>query len=531
MSKQRSEKNEPSPLLGVDLQNIFDNAPIGIFTSTPEGRYISACPAAAKMLGYDTKQELIDSVSDIATQVYADPSDRAEFLRLMEECGEVVNHECRFRRRDGAEVWVSRNVWTVKDHDGSIVAYQGFNTDITERKRSEARELLVKDVLAVLNRPDNIKSIFLDILLLIKQQAGIEAVGIRLKEGEDFPYIQTNGFPDRFVELENQLCARDATGRILRNDHGLPVLECMCGNVICGRTNPALPFFTEAGSFWTNSTTDLLASTTEAERRARTRNRCNGEGYESVALIPLKEGDETIGLLQLNDHRRNQFTLEQITFLEGLSTSIGIAITRKRTEDDLLLAKEQAEAANQAKSEFLANMSHEIRTPINGIKGMLQLLETTPIDDDQRRYVQLATGAAERLNRLLTDILDLSRVEAGRMEIINNEFSLVELESSIIGLFSVAAHKKNIDLQCTIDPGVPPKLIGDEVRLRQVLFNLVGNALKYSDKGKVSVQMTPLSSRMVGEVRVLFTVADTGIGISEEMLRDIFEPFRQVDSR
>jgi PAS domain S-box-containing protein len=216
-----------------------------------------------------------------------------------------------------------------------FIGYIGHCFDITERKRAEARELLVKDVLTVLNRPNNIKSIIRDILLLLKQQTGIEAVGIRMKEGEDFPYTQTNGFPGHFVELENQLCARDAAGRILRNAQGLPVLECMCGNVIYGRTNPTLPFFTVAGSFWTNSTTDLLASTTAAERQAPTRNRCHGEGYESVALIPLRAGDETIGLLQLNDHRRNQFTLDQITFLEGLGASIGIAITRAQTDEKL----------------------------------------------------------------------------------------------------------------------------------------------------------------------------------------------------
>ena len=211
----------------------------------------------------------------------------------------------------------------------------GTGIDITQQKRAETRELLVKDVLTVLNRSKDIKSIIRDILLLLKQQTGIEAVGIRLKEGEDFPYTQTNGFPDRFVELENQLCARDAAGRILRNAQGLPVLECMCGNVICGRTNPCLPFFTTAGSFWSNCTTELLASTTETDRQAHTRNRCNGEGYESVALIPLKAGDETIGLLQFNDHRRNQFTLDQIVFLEGLSASISIAITRTQTDEKL----------------------------------------------------------------------------------------------------------------------------------------------------------------------------------------------------
>ncbi|MBM9537905.1 hybrid sensor histidine kinase/response regulator [Desulfobulbus alkaliphilus] len=137
MPKSTSSRTAGGVLPTLDLQNIFDNAPVGIFSSTPEGRYISANPATASMLGYESPEDLIESVTDIATQVYADPADKEEFMRLMEEQGEVCNHECRFRRKDGTELWVSRNVRAVWDEDGRIVAYQGFNTDITERKRHE----------------------------------------------------------------------------------------------------------------------------------------------------------------------------------------------------------------------------------------------------------------------------------------------------------------------------------------------------------------------------------------------------------
>ncbi len=118
--------------------------------------------------------------------------------------------------------------------------------------------------------------------------SGCDAAGSRLQEGDDFPYFETSGFPARFVKRENSLCARDADRGIARDAMGNAVLECMCGNVLCGRTDPVQPFFTERGSFWTNGTTRLLVSTTEADRQARTRVRCNGEGYESVALVPLR---------------------------------------------------------------------------------------------------------------------------------------------------------------------------------------------------------------------------------------------------
>lgn len=231
-----------------------------------------------------------------------------------------------------------------------------------ERQQVKKQEQLMINMLGIMNRSDNTINIIRDILLMIKEYIGIEAVGIRLKEGEDFPYYQTSGFPDNFVQMENHLCAYDLAGQLLQDECGNPVLECMCGNVICGRTDAKLPFFTESGSFWSNCTTDLLASTTENERQAHTRNRCNSEGYESVALIPLKAGDEVIGLLQLNDHRRNQFTLELITFLEGISASIGIALTRMKMKDEMENTAREWQTTFDASSDaiWLLNTEHRV---------------------------------------------------------------------------------------------------------------------------------------------------------------------------
>jgi PAS domain S-box-containing protein/putative nucleotidyltransferase with HDIG domain len=316
-------------------RSIFENATEGIYQTTPEGQFITANTAMATMLGYDSPEELMSTVADIASQLYVNPEERTKLIQMIEECSQVKTFETRFYRKDGSATWVSINIRAVCDKKGNLLNYDGIAEDISKRKREEQRQILINKVLEALNRPNEIVNLIRDILLLLKEHISIEAIGIRLREGEDFPYFETNGFPPHFLEAENYLCARDNAGEIIRDSNGNPCLECKCGNILCGRTDPSLPFFTAGGSFWTNSTTELLASTSEENRQARTRNRCNSEGYESVALIPLRSGDEIIGLLQLNDSRRDAFSIEMIQFFEGIGATIGIAVARKRAAEVL----------------------------------------------------------------------------------------------------------------------------------------------------------------------------------------------------
>ena len=175
-----------------------------------------------------------------------------------------------------------------------------------------------------------------------QKQCGCEAVGIRLKEGEEYPYYVTKGFPPEHVQLENQICARDDAGYIVRDSKGKPIIECMCGAVVSGRFDPSKEFFTEKGSFWTNNTTLLLATTT-AESHGKTRNCCNREGYESIALIPLAIGDTRLGLLQLNDKRKGMFTLETIQMWERIADRLALALSRTIAEEALEKAKSSSE--------------------------------------------------------------------------------------------------------------------------------------------------------------------------------------------
>ena len=220
--------------------------------------------------------------------------------------------------------------------------------DITDRRQSSAERETALAFLHLVNARTGLRDLVAASTRFFRSQSGCEAVGIRLRDGDDFPYYETLGFPDAFVRSENSLCSRLPDGQVERDTVGSPVLACMCGNVVCGRFDPALPFFTAAGSFWTNSTTELLASTTEADRQARTRNRCHGEGYESVALLPLRLGDERLGLLQLNDRRRNVFTPERIAFWERLVGYLAVALAHARAEEALRESESLLRASQHA---------------------------------------------------------------------------------------------------------------------------------------------------------------------------------------
>jgi PAS domain S-box-containing protein len=202
---------------------------------------------------------------------------------------------------------------------------------------------------------------------------------------------------------------------------------------------------------------------------------------------------------------------------------------RKQAEDDLRSAKEAAEAASQAKSEFLANISHEFRTPMNGILGMTELILDTEINPEQREYLEMVKTSADSLLRLLSDILDFSKVEAGKLELVDYEFALAPSLAETLQVMRFRARQKGIELRWRVEANVPDRVMGDAARLRQVLVNLVGNAIKFTERGEVLVQVES-QEQSAERVILHFRVTDSGIGIAKEKQSMIFEAFTQADS-
>ena len=360
------------------LRVVSQNSPELLFAKDCQCRVVYASASLLHLLGKSADEVL--GKTDI--EFHSDPllgEAVMENDRIVRETLQPLVTEESVRLQNGSlRIYLStKSPWLAKDNS-TLLDTVGLSVDITERKKAEQESETTVEFLRLVNESKGTVDLVHSAINFFHERSGFEAVGIRLKDGEDYPYFETCGFSNEFVRMENSLCVKDATRQIICDSDGYPIHECMCGNVICGRFDPSKSFFTKRGSFCTNCTTELLATTTDADRQARTRNRCNGEGYESVALIALRVGEDRLGLLQLNDRRKGLFSPETISMWERLADYLAVAITKAKADESLQKAHENLQVQSeelQAQSEEIQSQNEELQVQSEEIQAQNEELE------------------------------------------------------------------------------------------------------------------------------------------------------------
>ncbi|MDB6175288.1 MAG: rpfC [Chthoniobacteraceae bacterium] len=390
--------------------------------------------------------------------------------------------EYRFKRAsDGAYRWHLGRATPQRNLAGEITHWVGTCTDIDDRKRAE-EELArrVEDRTAELSRT-------------------VERLHEQVRERERAEHSNQ-------LIMENSLdviCTIDESGHFIRVSHACEGLWGYRAEELVGRLYM-----------------DFVHSDDHAETSRAAVAIMAGTAFPDFENSYVRKDGSRIPIVWT----ANWSASEKTMFCVARDVS-----ERKRIEGELQAAKEAAETANRFKSRFLANMSHEIRTPMNGVIGMTDLLLDTPLQQNQREYTQTIRSCGENLLHVINDILDFSKIEAGKLVIEQHDFNLHDLLEDTLELLAATAHAKEIELAGMSEPAVPNRLRGDSVRLRQILINLVGNGIKFTARGAVSVRVE-LASETDDAATLIFRVCDSGLGISAEAQRSLFQAFSQADA-
>ncbi|MFS8776724.1 response regulator [Synechococcus sp. W65.1] len=491
-------------------RDLFENATDLIQSADAEGHFLYVNRAWKETLGYDETQIQQMRVFDIIHPDYRQHCQML-FQRLM--AGELLeNVETAFVTANGETVWVEGNV-NCRFEDGVMVATRGIFRNITERKKA-AEEL---------ERQSRRAQLLADLSLKIRQSLDIaEILETAVTE------IQALLKADRVLVYRFQ---PDGSG-IISNEKTQPGIPSLMGEVIedpCFQEKYAQLYSQGRVCAVSNVETEGLEPCyLELLRKMQ---------VKANLVVPLLMEQRLWGLLLAHQcSAPRQWQPFEIELLAQLANQIGIALTqaallereRKRSLE-LEQARKAAEQAAQAKSSFLATMSHEIRTPMNAVLGMTGLLLETPLTPEQRDFVETIRVSGDALLTLINDILDFSKLEAGEMELEILDFDLRSCLEEVADLFAATAHAKGLELAVLMPPEVPRYLRGDASRLRQILNNLVSNAIKFTHQGEVVIQ-AELMQETTTHVQLRLSVRDTGIGIPKEAQAKLFQPFTQVDA-
>jgi PAS domain S-box-containing protein len=513
------------------FRGTFENAAVGIAHTDLHGRFLRVNEKFCAIVGYP-RAELLQKTAPEITH----PDDLAATIEplaaLMRGDSPSFGIEKRYLRKDGSIGWIELFVSLQRDAMGEPDYGIAVIQDISERKRLDEELRQAKEAEAERAR---LAELGRDVGIALSQgnelremlQPCAEAIVHYL----DAAFARVWWLPPGSAVLELQASAGMYTH--LDGPHArIPVGHLKIGQIA-----------RERRALLTNEVPhDPYISDPDWARR---------EGMIAFAGFPLIVKDRLMGVLAM--FSRRPLSCAVLETLGSVAGIIALGIERKEQELQLRQAKEAAEAANRAKDEFLANVSHEIRTPMNAILGMTELALDTPLNEDQRQCLRTVKSAADNLLGIINDLLDFSKIEAGKLGLDSADFSLRAAVGDTLRALAERAHKKGLELIYHIQPDVPDALVGDAGRLRQILLNLVGNGLKFTEQGEVVVSVEVTESEVRGQrsefgkdlaarltsdlspptserIGLRFTVRDTGIGIPQHKQERIFRAFEQEDT-